>query len=107
MNVNSIGSLGIVATSQAKVARGGDADRAAQEVRSQQRQAASEQLAEAAGGIGEMQKDSEAGDRDADGRQLLMRPRPMQKPHDSDETSSSTRNVDPTGILGSQLDLSG
>jgi len=108
----SVGPLGGVHVSAAGApyaqTKGPDVERTEQESAAQQRHTTSDRLAESAAGIGETGKDSEASDRDADGRrlweeQLGKAPSDGLAPTEHPEVQSK----DATGDSGNQLDLSG
>jgi hypothetical protein len=83
-----------------------------QEVNSQARRAASDLKAEFAAGLGEMDADQEAGDRDADGRRPweIAQRSPEQETQEENANSSEVAPVqskDATGKRGNSLDLLG
>ncbi len=107
----SVGPLGGIIVSAAGTsaaqAKGTETERVTQDNVNQQRQAMTEQLAEAAAGIGQTDgEDHEANERDADGRSPWRFPARHQNA--ADEPSSHTPlSKDATGESGNQLDLSG
>jgi hypothetical protein len=108
--MSSVGPLGGVNFSAAGVplaqTKGSDADRAAQDVGSQQRNVVFEQKAEAAAGIGETDgEDHQTGERDADGRRPWQLP--PEKKNPADDSSNRPQCRDTTGESGNLLDLSG
>ena len=110
MYAGVVGSLGSVAAGQLQQARTADVDRATQDVLQQARSVDANERTEKAAGIGEMEQEEGASERDADGRRLWeqqsRRPRPSQSDPSSDDSGSSL-GQDPTGEAGTQLDLSG
>ena len=89
----SIGSLGIVGSlaGTALPQRAAEAERAERETTDQDRAAEASQQAENAAGIGQTEEDSQASERDADGRRLWEQ---QQRP---DKETPATRN---RGISG-------
>ncbi|QDU30383.1 hypothetical protein ETAA8_55110 [Anatilimnocola aggregata] len=104
----SIGSLGAVGSFAATAAtqRAGDAEKTQNGTAEKSRVDNVAEIAERAAGIGEMEQDSEASDRDADGRKLWEASQPKKE---AEATAESTPPLskDPTGSAGGQLDLSG
>jgi hypothetical protein len=107
----SIGSLGIVAG-----LAGSQAAQRSTEVDQSQRDAESARArqtslrAEQAAGIGQTEEDSQASDRDADGRRLWERPSsPEQQnaPAENQDATVPKLSKDPSGACGSELDLLG
>jgi hypothetical protein len=86
---------------------------ASQEVANQARRAASDQRAELAAGLGEMDADQETADRDADGRRPWEFPRKAQpsEPEEAKDVSAdatpATQSKDASGQCGATLDLLG
>ncbi|MBX3412710.1 MAG: hypothetical protein KF708_08480 [Pirellulales bacterium] len=107
-----VGPLGGIHTSAAGVpyaqAKGPDVERTEHETIAQQRHSTSERLADAAAGIGETGEDSEASERDADGRRLWEE-QAGKKQHDEGAADEPTAppSKDATGESGRQLDLTG
>jgi hypothetical protein len=82
-------------------------DPAQQEAAAQARQAAGEQKAEAASGIGQTDQDEAASDRDADGRRIWeISEKARQEPEEESNLAPPIAK-DPTGAAGNQLDISG
>lgn len=109
MNIGSVGIVGSFSTGQLQQARGADADRAAQDARTQARGADSARQAEAAAGIGQTMEDEGASDRDADGRRLWERAEQKadgEKPSESGD-QELPHSRDPSGDAGGTLDLTG
>ena len=86
-----------------------DVEQAQRETAAQQRQVDTERQAENAAGIGQTQEDSEASERDADGRRLWEQApqKPGDEPASDEEQPPGKRSIDPTGTRGEQLDLTG
>jgi hypothetical protein len=108
----SLGSLGIIGglAGTPLPQRAAETDKAQREVVDQDRTAEAAQRAEQAAGIGQTEEDSQASERDADGRRIWERPqRPKAKPAQPapDEPAPESRSKDPTGACGGQLDLIG
>jgi hypothetical protein len=110
----SIGSLGIVGSLAGSPLsqRAAEVERAERESADRAREAKSEQRAEQSAGIGQTEEDSQAGERDADGRRPWEHPAAKQPP--APETAADavaevapSRAKDPTGERGSELDLTG
>lgn len=81
-------------------------DRMAQQTAEEARSTQARQNAEQAAGIGEMDQDQGAYERDADGRRPWERPAPPRP--EEEEPPAPDRSVrDPTGERGQQLDLTG
>jgi hypothetical protein len=109
----SIGSLGIVGglAGSPLTQRTAETDRAERESADQAREAKADLRAEQAAGIGQTAEDSEAQERDADGR------RPWEHPHQPKEGVVKDASVepeampvlakDPSGERGGELDLVG
>ncbi|HZN32377.1 MAG TPA: hypothetical protein VFB80_01110 [Pirellulaceae bacterium] len=107
----SIGSLGIVGGLAATPVsqRAAEADKTQQATTEQTRSADAAEQAELAAGIGQTSEDSEAADRDADGRRLWERPPQQKPPAESPPAGPLAAPVakDPSGACGGQLDLVG
>ncbi len=107
----SIGSLGIIGSlaSTPLTQRAAEADKNPQAAAEQARAAEAGERAELAAGIGQTSEDSEASDRDADGRRLWERP-PEKKPAEGEPATAEAPpclSKDPTGARGGELDLVG
>ena len=107
----SIGSLGIVGglAGTPLTQRAAEIEKAERESADQAREAKAELRAEQAAGIGKTEEDSQAGERDADGRRPWEHP--ATKPA-ATETLPAASDMpalakDPTGERGSELDLVG
>ena len=109
MSIASLGILGGLASTPLSQ-RAAEADKTQQETADQSRVSRAAERAEQAAGIGQTEEDSQAGDRDADGRRLWEEPG---KPQSSDSTlpsvaqATGVRAKDPSGACGGQLDLVG
>ena len=107
----SIGSLGIVGglASTPQSQRAAETDKTQQAATEQSRAADASERAELAAGIGQTAEDSEAADRDADGRRLWERPPAKKQPVAASESPPAAAALakDPTGTCGGELDLVG
>ncbi len=109
----SIGSLGIVGglAGTPLSQRTAEVERAERDAADQAGTAKSNERAEQAAGIGQTAEDSEAQERDADGRRPWEQPANPRATNDQDtvieSASSPTRAKDPTGDRGGELDLMG
>jgi hypothetical protein len=106
----SIGSLGIIGSlaSTPLPQKAAEADKVQRDATDQSRAVQGEVAAEAAAGIGETEEDSQAAERDADGRRLWEappKPRPDEVLPASDPAPQLSK--DPTGEAGGELDLVG
>ena len=108
----SIGSLGLIGSLAATPLpqKAADADKSVRDAADQGREAQAAKQAEAAAGIGETEEDSQASERDADGRRLWERPPVKLPPADESAASDETQpnlSKDPSGEAGGELDLVG
>jgi hypothetical protein len=108
----SLASLGIVSglASIPSSQRAHDAERVQHETTNQARATEAVENAAAAAGIGETEEDSQASDRDADGRRPWEINSADQKKSDQEGATSAappSLSKDPTGTRGNLLDLSG
>ena len=108
----SIGSLGLAGSLAATPLpqKAADADKSVRDTADQSRQIQAASLAEAAAGIGQTEEDSQASERDADGRRPWEQPPAKLQPAAKDakaETSQLPLSKDPSGETGSELDLVG
>jgi hypothetical protein len=103
-NTMSIGPLGLIGSLAATPLpqQAAEADKALREAGDRQRQTESAQRAEAAAGIGQTEEDSEAQDRDPDGRQPLERTSARQGTGDAQ--AGPVRGT-ASGETGGELDL--
>ena len=110
----SIGSLGIVAglAGTPLTQRAAELEKAERESADKAREIKAEQRAEQSAGIGQTEEDSQAGERDADGRRPWEHPSAKQ-PAAGDTAAdvvaevAPSRTKDPTGERGGELDLTG
>ena len=107
----SIGSLGIIGSlaGSALPQRAAEAERAERETTAQDRAAEASQQAENAAGIGQTEEDSQASERDADGRRLWEQQQRTEKKKCVSESAEPSAPLpkDPSGACGNQLDLVG
>jgi hypothetical protein len=107
MSISSLGLAGSLATSPLPQ-KAADADKSVRGATEQAREAQAARQAEAAAGIGQTEEDSQASERDADGRRLWEQPAGKQG---TSETTSESGNAeghlskDPSGEAGGELDL--
>jgi hypothetical protein len=109
MSIASLGIVGGLATS-GLAQRTAETDRLPSDANDHSRAFDAAQQAEQAAGIGHAEGDSEATDRDADGRrpwELNSRPQPTAAKAGPAENPTSALSKDPTGQRGNELDLSG
>lgn len=109
MNIGSLGLIGSLATTPV-AQKPADADRAMRESAGQDRVSQAARLAEAASGIGETEEDSQAAERDADGRRLWEKTtgtsRAAEEAMEEPESTGGPRlGKDPHGETGGELDL--
>jgi hypothetical protein len=110
MSIGPMGNLPISAAgSPLTQSQGTEADRSRQTSAAQQRQAAGDESARQASGIGQASQDQEASDRDADGRRLWEKtPRGANQPaddHDEQAAGPPHPPPDPSGESGGTLDV--
>jgi hypothetical protein len=106
-----MGMIGSMAGSPLAQSQGSDVNKTQQDTADQTRQTQLNEKAEQAAGVGQTEEDTEATDRDADGRRLWEEP-PMPPGDDGQDADPQGENAeakskDPTGQRGSRLDLSG
>lgn len=108
MSIASLGIIGGLAGTQLPQ-RAAEAEKVQREASEQTRAADAAERAEAAAGIGQTEEDSEASDRDADGRRLWEQQAAGAKAESASEPGESPlhRAKDLTGACGGQLDLTG
>jgi hypothetical protein len=108
MSIASLGIIGGLASTSVSQ-RAAETDKSQQRATEQSRAADASELAELAAGIGQTEQDSEAADRDADGRRLWERP--LEKKAKEVETlpqaAGTAMSKDPSGTCGGELDLVG
>ena len=107
----SIGSLGIVGSlaGTALTQKSAEVDKTQREAADAARQKDAAARAESAEGIGQTEEESQAEERDADGRRLWER-QPKQAVDEAEPAASTRDEVvakDPEGISGGILDLTG
>lgn len=109
----SIGSLGIVGSLAATplAQKGPEAEKVQRETVDHSRQTQSQSLAESASGIGQTEEESQASERDADGRRPWEQ-RERKTPAEIEEPASQDAAVpaaakDPSGNCGKLLDIQG
>ena len=111
MNIGPMGTIGSVAGTPLSQTKGSDVEKVAADTEAQSRLSQAQQRAENAAGIGQTEEDSEANDRDADGRRIweTRQQAPEDGPDMADDTPASDppRSKDPSGMSGTTLDLSG
>jgi hypothetical protein len=110
MSVGPMGIAGAVAASPQAQRGGSETERASQDRANQVRSAKSGEKAEKAAGIGSMEEDQAASDRDADGRKIWEQgAEGASTEEQSTETieGNAPQSKDPTGQTGTKLDLSG
>jgi hypothetical protein len=106
-----MGMIGSIAGTPLSQTKGSEVEKAVQDTESQARTTQAQQRAESAAGIGQTEEDSEANDRDADGRRL-WEVQQQSPPKDRASAADAAvddppRSKDPTGMSGNTLDLSG
>jgi hypothetical protein len=109
MSITSLGMIGSLA-SGAAAQRTSESDKASRESVGQTRAADAAQRAENAAGIGQTEEDSQAADRDADGRRPWEHPSAKSPPAEQvaeAATDQARLSKDPTGESGAELDLLG
>ena len=108
MSVVPTGLAGAFAGAPLAQTKGSEIERAQQYTQVRQRQANSQaRTADAAGVAAADGEDTQAHDRDADGRQFWVRPGPTQPVDEAVEPAGPQQSKDPHGESGSQLDLTG
>ena len=106
----SIGSLGIVGSlaGTALTQKAAEVDKIQRDAADAARQTDAAARAESAQGIGQTEEESEASERDADGRRLWERQ--QKKQTEEEQTASTPPEIlakDPEGISGGVVDLTG
>ena len=109
MSIGSLGILGGLAGTPLSQ-RAAEAEKTQQESVDQSRASQAAERAEEAAGIGQTEEDSQAGERDADGRrpwEVQAKSKSQVPPSPPPAETSVSRAKDPTGACGGQLDLVG
>lgn len=106
MSIGSLGNIGSLAAVPA-TQRTSDTDKTQTAASDKARVEAAAEYAEQASGIGETREESEAGDRDADGRRLWEFDQLKKEPAPTETEATEAKSKDPTGSAGRNLDLSG
>ncbi len=107
----SVGSLGGLIGSAAGVplsqTGGSETERASRDAASQQRATDGAVRSEKAAGIGTMEQDQQASERDADGRRMWEAPPDKQQQEEAAAAAAARQSRDTTGQSGTHLDLTG
>jgi hypothetical protein len=109
MSIGSLGLIGSLATTPLPQ-KATDAEKSVRDASDQAREVQANRQAEGAAGIGETEEDSQASERDADGRRLWEQPPAKQTPPEgADESEAALPHLskDPSGESGGELDLLG
>jgi hypothetical protein len=106
MSIGSLGAIGAFAATTTSQ-RASDVDKTQHEVSEQSRTQDAIETAEQAAGIGETHEESQAGDRDADGRRLWESSEQKVSDKALAPTMEPPPAKDPTGTAGNLLDLTG
>jgi hypothetical protein len=107
MSIGPLGLAGALATSPLPQ-KAAEVDRTHHESTDRAREAQAEQQAESAAGIGQTEEDSEAAERDADGRRLWEAPANKRQAGETTPPEADAHlSKDPTGESGGQIDLVG
>jgi hypothetical protein len=107
MSIGPLGTIGSLAATPLPQ-RVAEVDKAERETTDRARAAQGERAAEAAAGIGETEEDSQASERDADGRRLWEAPPAKVSAEETSAVDASPQlSKDPSGESGSELDLVG
>jgi hypothetical protein len=107
MSIGPLGTIGSIAGTPLSQTKGSDVEKAAADTEHRSRTSQAQQRAESAAGIGQTAEDSEASDRDADGRRPWEAQQQPPQEQDADAADDSLRSKDATGMRGITLDLSG
>jgi hypothetical protein len=108
MNVGvTTGALTSAAGAPLSQTAGAEAERTQKEALAGQRLADAQAKSEKASGIGQMEEDQHASERDADGRRLWEDPASRREPADAESADQHRQAKDPTGMSGNSLDLTG
>jgi hypothetical protein len=106
MSIGSLGLIGSFATSS-MAQRVGDVDKVERDTADRARESKSDTAAEDAAGIGQTEQESEASDRDADGRRPWELPSHAAPQEEVAATAPPSAAHDPTGQSGRTLDILG
>jgi hypothetical protein len=107
MNVGAIpGALSSAAGAPLSQTAGSEAERTQRDATVHQRQASAQAKSEKASGIGQMDEDQQASERDADGRRLWEETRKKNAAGEA-EPEVNRQAKDTTGMSGNALDLTG
>jgi erythromycin esterase-like protein len=106
MSIGPLGSIGSFATTGA-AQRTSDTEKTTTATSEQARAEDSIELTEKAAGIGDTKEESEASDRDADGRRIWEVSQREESSEENPDLAPDPKGKDPTGTAGGQLDLSG
>lgn len=108
MNIGATtGTLGSAAGAPLSQTAGAEAERTQKESSVQQRIADAQAKSEKASGIGQMEQDQEASERDADGRRLWEDSTKKKDEAGVDPAEGGRQAKDVTGMSGNSLDLTG
>lgn len=108
MNVGiATGLLGSAAGSPLSQTVGAETERAQKDSAARERAVDGQDKSEKASGIGTMEEDQQASERDADGRRLWEDAGKKQNAAAADGGEPERRAKDPTGMSGNSLDLTG
>jgi hypothetical protein len=108
MNISQVGIVASAAATPLAQTRGNEVDRVRQETAVHERTAEATTEAESAEGIGTTNEEQATGERDADGRRPWeIDQQGKRSDNETAELPGSRRPKDPSGLAGSQLDLSG
>lgn len=109
MSIGPLGIVGSLAGTQL-AQKAPEADKVHKEGTDRARQTEAEVRAESAAGIGQTEEESQASERDADGRRLWERRLPKTDPESATAAEPDNPDIaakDPSGDRGSLLDISG
>ena len=111
MSVGPMGMIGSIAGTPLSQTKGSEVEKATEDTAQQTRAERADEKAEKASGIGQTEEDSEASDRDADGRRLWEDSGRSSQDEPSNAEAvppgESPKSKDPTGMSGNTLDLTG
>ena len=101
------GALGSAAGAPLSQTAGAETERSQKDAAVQQRTTDAQTKSEKASGIGQMEQDQEASERDADGRRLWEETAKKKAEEAAEENEAARQAKDPTGMSGNSLDLTG